>query len=112
MRGMDRLIEVRRRGLKPPVLLLSMAGMSSGIVHEGEIVREDSDSPTKTDLRALVGLTVVVIGRPFGGFDQAEGWARAACRAGAANVALEFPTPEAHPDDGPIWIRRNGEDIA
>lgn len=112
MRGLDRLIALRRRRLKPPMLFLLMRGMSCGTVHEGEIVREASDSPTKTDLRALFGLTVVVMGVPFGGFDEAEAWARAACKAGAASVALMFPTIEAHPDDGPVWIRVNGEQLA
>ena len=106
MRGLQRLIEIRRSGRKPPVLLLSMAGMSCGTVHEGELIREESDSPTSSDLRALHRLTVIVMGVPFGGFDQAEQWARAACKAGASDVALNFGT------DGPVWIRRNGEDIA
>lgn len=112
MRGMDRLIELRRSGVRPPILFLLMRGMSCGAVHEGEIVREAADSPTKTDLRALYGLTVVVLGVPFGGFDEAEAWARAACRAEAASVALMFPTLEAAPDDGPVWIRVNGEQLA
>lgn len=112
MRGMDRLAQLRRSGVRPAMLFLLMAGRSSGLVLEGEVIRESGDGPLSTDLRALVGLDVVVMGVPFGGFDDAEAWARAACRAGARNVALMFPTLEGNPDDGPVWIRVNGEDLA
>ena len=114
MLGMDRLIEIRRSGGKPELLMLSMAAQYDGLVMEGQVVVEQDDGPASVDLRPLYGLSVIVVGVPFGGFQEAERWARAACRVGARNVGLVFPTlpGQATADDGPVWIRVNGEDLA
>ncbi|WP_343625389.1 hypothetical protein [Roseateles puraquae] len=109
MLGLQHLISQRRRGLRPEVLLLRTPGMAghplAGCLDCG------AERPETADLRALVELRVVVLGET-GRFDEAERWARAACRAGAGDVGIAIGAPRESWIDGPVWIRVNGEQLA
>lgn len=111
MRGLDNIAALRRAGLKPDGFVTfwtADAGARHG--YAGRVIAEKKDRPAESDLRALVGLPVIVVGRGLGGFNEAEAWGRALARAGAASVGLSFAVgPEI---DGPAWIRWNGEDLA
>lgn len=113
MRGMDRLVQLRRDGLRPELLRVWAPSQRGSYAYEGDVLLEPHDHPATADLRVVHDLTVMVVGRGYGGFAEAEIWARAVCAAGARNVALAFKVPPEEGDiDGPAWIRINGEDIA
>jgi hypothetical protein len=109
MQGLQHLIAQRRAGLRPEVLLLRTPGMAgqplAGCIDCG------SELPESADLRALVELRVVVLGET-GRFDEAERWARAVCRAGAADVGIAIGAPRETWVDGPVWLRVGGEQLA
>lgn len=119
MRGMDYLIAQRRQGFVPAEgVLLYLAG-AGGCVRNGRevfrdcVVLDSTDRPGLTDLRPLVGLQVIVVGLPWPRFDESEAWAREACKAGAKHVGLSIAIPpEQGHIDGPVWLRKHGEDLA
>lgn len=112
MRGLDDIIAIRRSGMKPDFVSLDLPGIgqSSGLLMAGQVLVEEADQPERADLRALVGLRVLVMALS-GCFDAAEAWARAVCRAGAADVGIAFLSLDSGLD-GPVWIRVNGEQLA
>lgn len=112
MRGLDRLQQLRRDGLKPSLVFLDMPGLglSSGITLEGQLVVEPTDSPATTDLRALHNLCVIAMGKS-GDFERVEAWGRAAIRAGAKDVGVGVYLNDGG-TDGPVWIHRGGETLA
>lgn len=112
MRGMDRLVQLRRGGFRPDLVALYVPGQGGSRAYEGTLLAKAGEHPSTTDLRALKGLTVCVMGRPFGGFEEAEGWARAAVMAGAQTVGLAFPAQPGAGLDGPVWFHVNGETLA
>ena len=109
MRGMDQLIALRMRRHKPDavlVLLHERATVASG--SESVLIPAESESPTRADLRALLGLSVVVCGSP----EQAElagSWARAAERAGAFVVKAYATDSHRLRDKTPVYV---GGDLA
>jgi len=109
MQGLQHLIAQRRQGLRPELLLLRTPGMAgqplAGCLDCG------AERPESADLRALHLLRVVVLGET-GRFEEAERWARAACRAGAADVGIAIGSPRESWIDGPVWVRVNGEQLA
>lgn len=107
MRGLDRLIAIRRSGMKPAGLV-KVATDSDCYAYEGWVVCDSADTPEKVDLRPFVGLSVLVSGATF---DTVDAWARAIASAGAKNVAVlvagDFPTM----NDAAI-LKHNGEMLA
>lgn len=81
MRGLDRIIDMRRRGLKPAAVTL-FPWTPGPIDYPTWVHWEPNDIPELTDLRPLVGLFVAVTGD----CDIAKRWGRAAARAGAWSV--------------------------
>ena len=89
MRGLSRLIDLRRSGVRPDGLVaLWMPGTGARYAYEGTVIAEAKDCPTSTDMRAFVGLMALVIGAGGHGFSEAEAWARSLVRAGAKTVGL------------------------
>jgi len=109
MQGLEHLIAQRRTGIRPDLLLLRTPGMS-GLQSAG-CIDCGAESPEFVDLRALHLLRVLVLGET-GRFEEAERWARAACRAGAADVGIAIGAPGETWLDGPVWIRVNGNQLA
>ena len=109
MQGLQHLIAQRRRGLRPELLLLRTPGMAgqplAGCLDCGD------ERPESADLRVLHLLSVVVLGET-GRFEEAERWARAACKAEAADVGIAIGDPRESWVDGPVWIRVNGNQLA
>jgi hypothetical protein len=111
MRGVDRLIELRRSGTRPAWVSLDAPGRaySCGQAAEGQILIEEADRPASADLRVLVGLMVFVHG------DNLEGampWLKAVLRAGANTVLLCVPRDLQRPtEEDFLLIRHNGEDV-
>lgn len=112
MLGLDRLKAMRRGGLKPQVVHLDMPGMglSTGLPMEGQVLVEEGDRPSTTDLRALSGLCVIAMGLS-GDFARIERWARVAIRDGAKDVGVAVFNKDGS-TEGPVWICRNGEVLA
>jgi len=81
MRGLDQVVEARRKGMKPPYVALSDTHQLEGWL--GDIRIELTDVPELLDLRALVDLFVVVQGKDG---DAVSRWADAAVKAGASTV--------------------------
>lgn len=113
MRGLDRLIELRRSGMRPAVLTVWVPSIAGRHAFEGAVICEESDRPRQCDLRALKGLTVLVMGQRDDGFDEAMSWVWAATAAGADSVGVAFPIPRGEGGglDGPVWVRANGADV-
>ena len=113
MRGLDRLRDIRRHGLRPAdSVLLIVPGMSPPwrVALEGELLCEQQDRPAMADLRALVGLRVIVVGES-GQFAEAVQWVNAARVAGAHEVGVAFGHPQESWIDGPVWVRVAGNDL-
>lgn len=114
MRGLDRLIDIRRQGLRPDGIVTFWAfGSGQRYPFEGTVLCEQHDQPELADLRPFVGLTVHVIAGGFSRFDEGEAWARALMKARADSVLLSVAVP---PDEGyiagPACLRWKGDDIA
>lgn len=90
MRGLDHVIAMRRKGLKPTYVALSDTHQLQGWL--GDVQIEPGDVPELLDLRALVGLFVVVQGRDG---ESVNRWADAAFKAGASTVIAKA--------DGQAW---------
>ena len=86
MRGLDRVISMRRSGFKPACVTLE-PDCQSLVVLQTWVQYEKKDVPELFDLRPLVGLLVAVIDDDEG---LAKRWAQAACRAGASTVTAIF----------------------
>lgn len=114
MRGLDRLLTIRRQGLRPEGFVALWAhGTGQRQAFEGHVLCEEADSPATADLRPFFGLDVHVIARGNGGFDEGEAWARAVMAVGAKTVLLSAAVPpEQGYLDGPAWLRWNGKDLA
>lgn len=114
MRGLDRLLEIRRQGLRPEGFVsLWAAGTGQRYAFEGTVLCDDVDHPGMTDLRPFYGLDVHVVARGCGGFSEGEAWARALMAAGANTVLLSAAVPgEQGYIDGPAWLRWNGKDLS
>lgn len=86
MRGLDHLITLRRKGVRPPAIVLQDGPYEADVLPNW-LQLEPGDVPELTDLRALVGMIVSVHGRDAG---MVERWARAAVQAGASTVLTMY----------------------
>lgn len=94
MRGAAELIALRMRRRMPSSVVLSLHDRPGQRVDESWLVPGPQDTPEKADLRALVGLKVVVCG----GYSQAASvaaWSAAVESAGAL-IVMGYAT------DGPL----------
>jgi hypothetical protein len=104
MRGMEHLIALRMRRQKPVsvlVVLHDRASEASG--SESVLIPAATDSPGRADLRALLGLAVVVCGSPSQAGLAAD-WARAAESAGAAVVMAYATDSHRLKDKTPVYV--------
>ena len=83
MKGLDRIIEMRRRGMSPITVTLFPL-TPSPVDFPTWIHWEPTDVPELTDLRALIGLFVSVTGSD----EMAKRWAKAAMKAEASSVVI------------------------
>ena len=86
MRGLDRIVSMRRQGLRPGYVALTDAPQLPGVLDDVQI--ESSDVPELLDLRALFGLFVVIQGSDATAVTR---WADAAMKAGASTVLSQSP---------------------
>jgi hypothetical protein len=107
MRGLDRLIEIRRGGMKPAGLVRLVTDPES-LVYDGWVVCDEGDKPAAADLRAFKGLSVSVVGKDF---DAVDAWARAVADAGALNVAVIVANGIPSRSDW-AFLKHNGEMLA
>lgn len=86
MRGLDRIVSMRRQGFKPAYVAITDTPPLPGVLDD--VQYEPTDVPELSDLRALIGLFVVVQGSDSAAVDR---WAEAAMKAGAATVLSHVP---------------------
>lgn len=105
MRGLDHIIAMRRSGFKPAYVALTDAAPMPELLDD--VQYEAGDVPELHDLRALVGLFVVVEGRDARTVGR---WSDAALKAGAFTVLA--CVHEVGREDSAVWTHRrlNGVD--
>jgi len=116
MRGVDNIVAMRKRGLKPAVVWVEMLPMlrwARELTRQAgryvDIHVDPSDVPAiqRADLRCLVGLRVMVNGPDD---DSTEKVAKACFEAGATNVqAFFFDIDKFNPhkaDGGDSWLTK------
>lgn len=82
MKGMDRLLAMRRQGVRPPAVVLCDGRYESDLLPNW-IEYQASDVPELTDLRGLIGMIVSIHGKDE---ELVKRWASAAMNAQAATV--------------------------
>lgn len=82
MKGLDRLIAMRRQGFRPLAVVLDESLYDSQNLPNW-IQYEKTDVPELTDLRSLVGMIVSVHGKDQ---DTVNRWSKAVLTAGATTV--------------------------
>lgn len=89
MRGMDALIALRRRGLRPDQVFIEPANGKADLSKPAAnwLSADPGERPAAADLRALLGLTVCVIGQDL---IEVFAWADAAAKAGARDVLCKW----------------------
>jgi hypothetical protein len=81
MRGLDRIVSMRRQGFRPGYVAITDTPQLPGVLDDCQM--EPSDVPELLDLRALFGLFVVIQGNDSAAVSR---WADAAMKAGASTV--------------------------
>lgn len=107
MRGLDRLLRLRRDGLRPQDPVKFDTDPTSR-EYAGWIVVDEGDKPAETDLRAMLGLDVIVSATAFATADK---WAMAICKAGASSVAV-YVVNDYEVTQGPAFLKFKGEMLA
>ncbi len=107
MRGLDRLRQIRREGLKPQGAVM-FDTVPGSLDCAGWVGVDRGDRPGLADLRVFKGLAVLVVGAVF---DVVMTWAKALCDAGADSVAVCVER-EIGRVDGPAFVKFKGEVIA
>jgi len=107
MRGLDQLIALRMRRQMPDSVLVALHhGIPAESVSGSVLSPAHSDSPEKAELRALVGLSVVVCGDSSQA-DAVTAWAQACERAGCFAVKGYATDGHTLRDKAPIYVGGN-----